>query len=221
MKKYLKYILLSLFCLIKVISFAQYTDEEFPAVEIKWVDDLPGDFSFVNNWEFPLGVETKADGKAGCADGGFCPERCYGMLDSDGIVLKDSADIFYQLLDTTHIHYSIQCEARCYEFAGTNEMIVIQSDKHNFHCYTTTGIATHCSLNLDLNHDICYPYIYLNSITDEGETFFYYKSGFIKIDKNFLEKGILKAEFDFTFANPSDTHEPVYWKGKIYATIEH
>lgn len=35
-------------------------------VKIKWVDNLPGDFSFINNWTYPPGVEMKADGKAGC-----------------------------------------------------------------------------------------------------------------------------------------------------------
>ena len=64
-------------------------------ITIKWVDGISGNFSFTKNWSYPLAVEMKADGKAGCADGGFCPERCYSMLDSNGIVLKEA---LYQML---------------------------------------------------------------------------------------------------------------------------
>jgi hypothetical protein len=187
---------------------------------IKWVDKLSGDFSFTNNWSYPLGVEMKSDGKAGCADGGFCPQRCYSMLDSNGIVLKDSSQIFYQLLDTTHQFHSIQCEAWCYEWAGTDFIEVSRKSNDSIFCYTTTGIVTHCSLQLEIIKNICKATIDLNSITSDGSTIYYCTDGYITIDKTFWIRGIMKAEFNFNFENKDEPKKPIYWKGKIYAKIK-
>jgi len=201
------------------IGFHTTTIEDYrPHVKINWVKKLKGDFSFTQKWEYPLGVEKKEDGKAGCADGGFCPQRCYGMLDSNGIVLKDSAGIFYQLLDTTHIPYSIECDAWCYEYAGTN---VINTYKRfeTVTVYSQPGIATHCILVLELQDDICVPFIALNSIIQDGNETFYYQSGNITIDKTEFKKGILKAEFDLVFKNTLEPDKPIYWKGKLYSPI--
>lgn len=203
-----------------VCGKAQNVNESVPSsLKITWVKKIKGDFTFINHWEYPTGVEKKQDGKAGCGDGGFCPQRCYGMLDSNGIVLKDSAQLFYQLLDTTHIPFSIQCEARCYEFAGTNTVHTYRKNDSVI-CITDANIATHCSLYLNLVQDECFPVIVLNSIMNNNLQYFYIEKGFINIDKNYFKKGILKAEFDFTFANPDDIDEPVYWKGKIYSDIQ-
>lgn len=190
-----------------------------PKVEIKWKKNLKGDFSFVNNWEYPLGVEKKSDGKAGCADGGFCPERCYAMLDANGIVLKDSAKAFYELLDTTHIPYSIQCDAWCYEYDGTNQIYSVKMRSGITYAVTPLGIATHCSLNLSFNGDSCIAYVHLNSVMPDGNATFYYKSGYIKIDETEYAKGILKAEFDFVFTNTIEPVKPIYWKGRILTPI--
>jgi hypothetical protein len=189
------------------------------SVSITRIKKIGGDFSFIHRWEYPLGVEKMKDGKAGCSDGGFCPQRCYGMLDSNGIVLKDSAELFYQLLDTAHIPFSIQCEARCYEFAGTN---TVQTFRKNdtIVCISDATISTHCSLEIYLIKDKCIPVVVLNSIRKDSDKIFYAEKGFITIDKNYFKKGILKAEFDFTFANPDDKQEPVFWKGKIYSDIQ-
>lgn len=219
----MKYILLtSIFFLSGMNSFAQAFEkipDTRPKTEINWVKKLKGDFSFTQNWEFPMGVETKADGKAGCADGGFCPERCYGMLDSNGIVLKDSATIFYSLLDTTHIPFSIQCESSCSEFAGTNIVYAVKKTGR-FRAVTSTDVATHCSLDLSMDEKFCVPTVYLNSITETGTTSYHYKKGELKIDKNEFNKNILKAEFDLEFYNQDDPTDIIFWRGKIHSPIQ-
>jgi len=189
------------------------------AIKISWVDSIGGDFSFSNNWSYPLGVEMKKDGRAGCADGGFCPRRCYSMLDSNGIVLKDSSKLFYQLLDTTHRLHSIQCEARCLEWAGTDIIVVYRIGADSVYCYTATGISTHCSLQLEIIKDICYATIDLNSIIPGGSKTYYCYDGYINIDKKLWKSGIMKAEFNLNFENKVTTGQPVYWKGKINAEI--
>jgi hypothetical protein len=187
---------------------------------VKWVDSLSGDFSFTNNWSYPLGVEMKSDGKAGCADGGYCPECCYSMINSNGIVLKDSSEIFYQLLDTTHQFHSIQCEAWCYEWAGTDFIEVLRNRSDSVFCYTKTGIATHCSLQLEIFKNICYSSIDLNSIVEDRSAKYYCNHGSITIDKSLWKKGIMKAEFNFNFENKDERSKPIYWKGKICAKFK-
>lgn len=189
-------------------------------VKITWVENLTSDFSFTNNWSYPPGVEMKADGKAGCADGGFCPERCYLMLDSNGIVLKDSSQIFYQLLDTTHQFHTIQCEAECYEWAGTDFIEVLRTKSDSVFCYTTTDIATHCSLQLLIVKNTCIATIDLNSITPEGSATFYCIGGNIKIERDLWKKGIMKSEFNLSFENKENKKKPFFWKGKIYSKIK-
>ena len=201
------------------LSFALFGQMESIPIKIKWTNALSGDFSFRNNWSYPLGVELKEDGRAGCDDSGFCPERCYGMLDSNGIVWKDSAQIFYQLLDTTHQFHTIQCEARCYEWDGTDFIGVVRISENAVFCFTSTDIASHSSLQFDIIGNVCKAIINLNSIVPEGDATFYCTGGSITIDKKLWKNGVLKAEFSFDFAGELDG-EPLYWKGKIYAPIE-
>ncbi|MOA06695.1 hypothetical protein D3C78_1263500 [compost metagenome] len=86
-------------------------------------------------------------------------------------------------------------------------------------CFTANNAATHTSLNLKIANDKCIPTIELNSITNAGTKTYSYKRGAIKIDKNMWDKGVLKAEFDFEFNHQESSKEPMYWKGKIYTSI--
>ncbi len=203
-----------------IILFSKSWGQASKPIKIKWVNGLSGDFSFSKKWSYQLGVERKKDGKAGCADGGFCPERCYKMLDSNGIVLKDSSRIFYQLLDTTHQFHNIKCEARCYEWAGTDFMEVTRTKKGKIFCSTLINEATHCSLQLNINSNICTAAIRLNSIVQGGGATYYCTSGFITIDEQLWKKGKMKTKFNFIFKNKDDIQKPFYWKGKIFAKIK-
>jgi hypothetical protein len=216
---------LQLIFILSLLSISNFGQKVIPErtpkpITIEWVDSIPGDFSFAKNWEYPLGVEMKQDGKAGCADGGFCPERCYAMLDSNGIVLKDSSAIFYQLLDTTHKFHSIECEAWCYEWAGTDIINVIQQSVDTVHCSTEMNIATHCSLELNLVNNFCFALIDLKSIVWGGNAVYSCNGGYIKIDKKRWQRKIMKAEFRFTFYHKENPKKLIYWKGKIYTVVK-
>ncbi len=205
------------FCFF-LISFVSFTQTEGPVhIPVSWKKSISGDFSFTKNWSYSLGVDVMSDGKAGCADGGFCPERCYGMLDENGIVLKDSSMIFYQLLDTTHEFHTIKSETNAYEFDGTNIIEAIRSGRV-VNCYTRTGISTHCSLQLEISGDSCKAMIILNSITPDGDALFFGNGGSITIDKKLWKKGILKAEFKLSFEDHGSC-EPLYWEGLIYTKM--
>ncbi|MBS1634572.1 MAG: hypothetical protein JST26_01530 [Bacteroidetes bacterium] len=186
---------------------------------VQWCDSLAGDFTFTRQWSYPWGVEMKKNGHAGCADGGFCPERCYRMMDDQGIVLKDSTEIFYRLLDTTHLFHTLECEAKMSEWDGSDFMHVYRSTPTSVYAYSETSISTHCSLQLRFEHDTCYASVDLNSIMPEGSAVYYCLKGFVQLDRIYWAKGMMKARFEFYFKEPGSSKELLYWKGRIMAPI--
>ena len=210
--------------LILIISLVLTTLKAWPQtptpITISWTKKLKGDFSFKQNWSYPLGVEKKADGKAGCENGGFCPPECYDMLDSNGIVHQNLAQQFYQCLDTSHQFHTLECQATCYEWGGTDFIEVHRQNKDSVFCHSLANIATHCTLELEINQTICKASLFFASITHHGNKTYYCNKGYIKIDQKLWQQGIMKAKFHFNFPNPDDPQNPFYWKGKIYAKIK-
>jgi hypothetical protein len=186
-------------------------------VLINWVDQLSGDFSFTKIWSYPEGVYKNEYGQISCE--GLCPPEIEAMKDSTGRIYGDSLQAFYEIIDTTHQAHSIECEARCYEYNGTDFIEVNHLGNDSFHGFTLTGISTHCSLNLDILQDSCYATIDLNSIDKSGSEIIYCTKGNITIDKNRWKEGIMKAVFSFDFEHKENPKEPIYWKGKIYTKM--
>ena len=187
---------------------------------ITWQNTIPGNFSFTRKWDYPDGIARLPTGKPGCADGGFCDPRAQAMQGKGGYVPKDSLAVFYSLIDTTHRHYSIEGQAQCYEYAGTNYINSNRSLTGVITASTEQNTATHCSLELLFAGDSCLPEIYLNSIVGANQMHRYYANGgSIQIDSNAWEKDILKATFNFTFTNTDEPEKPIYWRGKIYTPI--
>lgn len=187
-------------------------------IEITWTDNLTGDFSFTENWEYAEGVYKNDFGQLSCD--GLCPPEIDSMKDENGKIYKDSLTAFYKLVDTTHQFYSIQSNAWAYEWAGTNFVTVSRKNADTTICYTHKNAATHSSLILTILKDKCIPTIELNSVTSTGTKIYKCKGGQIEIDKSSWNNGILKAKFDFVFDHIEDPNKPMYWKGKIYAHID-
>jgi len=187
-------------------------------ITIKWVDNLQGDFSFANNWSYPEGVYKNEFGQISCD--GLCPDEIEVMKDSTGRIYEDSLHAFYEFIDTTHQMHSIQCEAWCYEWAGTDFIEVFRKSENIVNCFTITGINTHCSLNIEIIGDTCYVVIDLKSIDQGGDAIFYCTSGYITINKKYWTEGVMQAEFSFNFEHIENPPKPIYWKGKIYAKIK-
>jgi hypothetical protein len=187
-------------------------------IKIEWVDNLIGDFSFIGKWTYPEGIYKNEFGQLSCD--GLCPPEINVMIDSTGHIYKDSLKAFYKIVDTTHQTYSIQCEAWCYEWAGTNSIVAIQKNKDTIECNTACNTATHCCLHFYIINDICYPEVELKSIVANKSMNYPCKNGYIKIDKEILKKGIIKADFDMNFENKENPKQPIFWKGKIYTKIK-
>jgi hypothetical protein len=205
------------FLLIACSLFGQ-SKKAVTHVKIKWVSSIKGDFSFVNKWSYPEGIELNEYGQLSCD--GFCPPEAYTMIDSTGKIFKDSLTAFYKVVDTSHQSYSIQCKAWCYEWAGTDFIEAIQKSVDTVYCYTLLNAATHCSLQLNIVGDNCFAIIDLNSIVKGGSAKYNCLNGYITVDKNHWKKGILKAVFSFNFENKENPNKPIYWKGKIFTKIK-
>ncbi len=189
------------------------------AVGINWLENLSGSFSFAKNWDYPEGVYRNGFGQLSCD--GLCPDEIDRMKDEHGRIWKDSLARFYQLVDTTHQFYSIKSETNSYEWAGTNFLTAERIHKDTIRCFADNNAATHSRLELLISKNKCFPAIKLNSIASPAKTIIYRcKKGKIEIDRNLWNNGILKAKFDFTFDNPENLRQPLFWKGKIYAKIK-
>ncbi|MEO7489014.1 MAG: hypothetical protein ABIU77_18020 [Ferruginibacter sp.] len=211
---------LILFCSLLLTassSFAQNKNAA-TAIKIKWASSIQGDFSFVNKWSYPEGVERNEYGQLSCD--GFCAPEAYAMMDSTGKILKDSLAAFYKILDTSHQSHSIYCKAWCYEWAGTDFIEAIHKSADTVYCYTLLNAATHCSLKLNIIGDNCFAVIDLTSIFKGGNTRYACTNGYITVDKNLWKKGIMKAVFNFNFEHKENRKKPIYWKGKILTKIK-
>jgi hypothetical protein len=187
-------------------------------IEINWVDNLTGDFSFTKNWDYPEGVYTNEFGQLSCD--GLCPQEIDKMKDENGKIQEDSLTSFYKLVDTTHQFHSIQSDAWTYEWNGTNFVTATKKNEDTTICYTHKTPATHSSLILTIINEKCIANIELNSVTPTGIKTYNCKGGQIEIDKSLWKKGILAANFDFVFDHTENPEKPMYWKGKIYANID-
>ena len=192
-------------------------NHESGVVEIQWVDDLPGDFSFKDNRSYPEGIFVNEFGQLVCD--GFCPPEVENMRDENGRIFADSIESYYSLVDTTPLFHSIKSEAETYEWAGTDFVIVKRINKDTVNCFTLNNVSTHSSLNLMITGDTVRPTIVLKSITSFDETIYYCSGGKMIIDKNLWKEGVLKASFDFNFIDSGNPDKAMCWKGYIYADI--
>lgn len=185
---------------------------------IEWVDYLPGDYSFKDKWDYPMGVYKNDFGQVSCD--GFCPEEVYRMMDSTGRIYKDSLSSFYKYVDTTHVFHTISCDAWCYEYGETNDIKAVKGDSGKVICWTMCNAGTHCSLQLNIKGDTCFSSIDLKSIVPRMNAVYYCNGGHIKIDKGLFKNGILKAEFDIDFENKEPGEkEKMFWKGRALCQI--
>lgn len=214
--------LVALFCIMYFqprLATAQVPNTHPRPVKVKWTDKLTGDYSFRNQWSYQPGVSRQADGRVLCD--GLCPPQMDGMLDSLGNILPDSISAYYRLIDTTHFYHTLTSEAHCYEWAGADYIAACR--RHDtLAADTYCNPATHSSLRIRIVGDKCYATIIVNSIhatRNKKPIRYYCQKGDIKIDRKLLAKGVLKAQFDFTFRAPR-AFGPMYWRGRIYKTIE-
>lgn len=217
MTKFLTYFFLAINLISCACFFNKNEKVNSSEIEIRWVNNLTGDFSFTKNWDYPEGVYKNEFGQLSCD--GLCPQEIDRMKDQNGKIYIDSLKAFYKQVDTSHQFHSIQSDAWTYEYFGTNFVTVTKKNADTTICQTHNNIATHSSLILTIIKNKCIPTIELKSIASTGTKIFKCKSGKINIDKSLWIKGILKSNFYFVFYHKENPNKPMFWKGKIYANI--
>ena len=196
----------------------QVKDHTVPRTVVpEWTTELSGDFSFKEEWSYLEGIERNEVGQLVCD--GLCNNRSYELLDERGHILKDSVNLYYQLIDTSHLFHSIESEAWAYEFMGTNFMEFYKEGSGKVKGMTMNNAATHSTLVLLIEKDYCKATIELNSVTDKDKEVFTCRNGWIKIDETLWNKQIAKTEFAFEFHNHLEPKKRMYWEGKTYAPI--
>jgi hypothetical protein len=213
---------IELFAIIGISSFNLHaggsTCAGKGAVPIEWCRNIKGDFSFAKQWSYPEGVYRNAYGQLSCD--GFCPEEIELMKDSAGRIYRDSLEAFYKLIDTTHLLHTIQCDAWCYEWGGTDFITAEKKGRDTVECFTRCNASTHSSLHFIIANGVCLPEIELKSIVPDGNATYPYRNGYFKIDRGLFKNGILKAEFDLNFEHKENPGQKMYWKGRIYSKIQ-
>ena len=211
----LKSIVIILACLT-ILSFTKQDETKW--ILIKWVDNIENDFSFNEEWSYPVGVYKNKFGQLSCD--GICPPETDRMKNEEGKIYPDSLKAFYAIVDTTHLFHSIKSEAWTYEWAGTDFMTFKKQADNSILGQSACNVSTHSSLIIEIKNDSFRAWIDFNSITELGKQIFAMKEGQIRVDKQLFDKGIIKAEFDLKFVNTLDVEREMYWKGLIYSKIE-
>ena len=210
----MKSIVIILICLT-ILSFTKKDETRW--ISIEWIESIENDFSFKEEWSYPEGVYKNKFGQLSCD--GICPSEIDRMKDEEGRIYPDSLNAFYAIVDTNHMFHSIKSEAWTYEWAGTDFMTFHKQADNSILGQSSCNVATHSRLNIRIKNDSVSAWIDFNSITDIGKHIFPLKQGQIKIDKQLLENGVIKAEFDLKFINTLDIEREMYWKGWIYSKV--
>lgn len=198
--------------LLYIVALILFVPCETSNIKVDWADTLGGDYSFVKKWDYSMPIYRNDFGQLVCD--GLCPEETYSMRDDSGKILPDYINQYYQLIDTTHVHHSIESETNSYEWVEAKFAHANRMGKDTVQVYTLCDISTHSSLNIIIVKDICLPFIELNSITPSGLQHFACKDGYMKIDKCLWQKDTIKAEFNFVF------EDGLWWRGRILAPIQ-
>lgn len=210
------YLIFSLVCGLFLNVEAQ---KKIPSeVVIQWQDSLMGDFSFCKQWSYTDGLVKSDKNEIRCIYN--CHPRIEKMYNSSGQIIADSLNAFYSLIDTTHYKHTLECEAWSYEYVQTYFITCIKNEAGFINCYTMTNNFNRSCLRFSITNDKCLPTVQLNSANkDIGYKIFKIQTGNMNIDKGEFYRGMLKAEFNFTFMNSLDAKKTIIWKGKILSPI--
>lgn len=186
-------------------------------IAVNYVNTVPGNFSFTTQWSYNENVFRNRFGQLVCD--GLCPERLLNLTDSTGRILPDSVQVYYSLFDTTHYYHTLNAKSSCSEFAGADFAYAQKQHDGSVLCYTTGGVATHCTLSFTLTADSCVAAAALTSIITGEDQNYTCTAGEISIDKELWKQGVLKGVFRFEFTDVSSGREMIYWEGLVCCKI--
>lgn len=179
-------------------------------LKITWVDSIHGDFSFTEipyektdflHLSFPT-IEEDSLFKA----------RIARMRNDDNQIIQDSMETYLSLVDTS-LHYSIYSEEVPY--GGTQGTALMSFSQIKSTISGVYGDIFGNSMNIVIENNTVSAWTVWNVINSQGawNSVQPLAGGYINIDRNLYKKGIIKAEFDFSFESTQN------WKGLLYSKV--
>ena len=186
------------------------------SILISQFDDLKGDFSFSNKWEYAEGIELNDYQQIICSK---CPSRAGKMLDRRRKIASDSMDIFYTLIDSTRHYYSLDSRCSLTDMRDVKFISVKKYGDFSLEGMAKSNDSSNCSLFFRIKDDYIISWIYVKSKNNESEIY-PMKDGKFFLDQGAFDKGILKANFSFVYYNKKNSLKALFWSGKMNAHIK-
>lgn len=186
-------------------------------IEISWFTNLKGNFSFASKWSYAANVGLNDAQQIACIQN--CSERVQKMMSDDGLIISDSTDTYYQIVDSTRKYHTLESRSTLTDWKPSNFIKVRKYGNFIVEGSVLADSTSKCSVFFRIKDNFLTAWAYHKS--DNGKsTIFRLNGGKIFLDDAAFSKGIFKATFSFTFENEVNSLKPLYWSGKIYTKIE-
>ena len=169
-------------------------------IQIRWVDDLPGDFSFRDNWSYPERADTT---------------RLFHSMESEGENNKWTSPLRFSTMREGLQPDEFRMVRFRADFISVERIhqdtVICFAMNRDSSCLSLVIAENTVSATMESN----------GKAPSSGKIFYYCSKGKMAIDKNLWEQGILKATFDFRFDDKETApYGHTYWRGKIYTEIK-
>lgn len=186
-------------------------------IEISWFTNLKGNFSFASKWSYASNVGLNDAQQIACLQN--CSDRVQKMMDEEGLIISDSTDAYYQIVDSTRKYHTLESRSTLYDWKPSNFIKVRRYGNFVLEGSVIQDSSSNCSLFFRIKDSYLTAWAYHKH--DKGEfKIFRLNGGKFFLDTEAFDKGIFKATFSFTFDNDINSLKPLFWSGKIHAKIE-
>lgn len=197
-------------------SSSTYKEDDIQ-IEISWFTNLKGNFSFASKWSFADNVGLNVAQQIACLQN--CHERIQKMMDEDGLIISDSTDAYYLLVDSTRKYHTLQSRSTFSDWKPSDFIKIRKYGNFTIEGSVIADSTSKCSVFFRIKDNYLTAWAY-HKPTNGATKIFKLDGGKIFLDKEAFDKGIFKATFSFTFNNDINSLKPLYWSGKIYSKIQ-
>ena len=213
--RFILFFLLVGFGFILKSNIVNSNDEAY--IQIQWFTNLKGNFSFASKWSFADNVGLNAAQQIACLQN--CPERIQKMMDEDGLIISDSTDAYYLLVDSTRKYHTLQSRSTLSDWKPSDFIKIRKYGNFTIEGSVIADSTSKCSVFFRIKDNYLTAWAF-HKPTNGSTKIVHLNGGKIFLDKEAFDKGIFKATFSFTFENDINSLKPLYWSGKIYSKIE-
>lgn len=205
--------------LTKPLTILAQTEKPLTQYPLQYARQVAGNFSFIDSWNYPMGVYKRENGTLGCD--GWCPSEVGRFKDSVGNVLPQFRDSFYSYVDTSHVPVTCMCDAWAY---GWGLMSGIdyrkQGDSLELFSIGNAGNYSHFQFLFHNNQVSSWVEFYPPFMQPGAspQTFFAANKLHVIADSALLKQGIYKLNIDAEYEQNDiqDKSYLMYFKGVIY-----